>query len=592
MLQSFRQLLDIMQDDPAVSSELTMVRKLILRTFAWLLANEGAKVLQVLPLKYFIDELSSGEPSVARLLMIAGVMVIIYRTGEEINRRMNIWRNSTFWRMWYIWWGYGHRRELRLSADWHTHHSTGEKESMVMKNIERLQTLVDQFIFDTLPVTIRIVVTNAALFLIDWRFGVLALLTSLAYFLVLFRNEQHLDPLRTDFLDQLRPIERFGSELTSNWKIIKAIGREEDFSDMNDAMLDEFWESENTRFKTYMKCMIRQSNVLVISRGLLYVMIALLVLWQQPSLGTIVLATTWMEIAYSNFWRFTDFQREMNQGLAALKELIDFMRESPTVQQAENPAWPEKVEGSVVINDVTFTYKGGNRPALKKINLTVEPYTAIALMGPSGSSKTTLMSLLQRERDPDQGNILIDNIDLRQFDDRRYRREMIGVVDQQVRLFDATILDNIRVTKPDATEPEVIEMAKLVNAHEFIMENENGYHAKIGEDGIRLSGGQRQRLAIARALLRKPAILIMDEATSSLDAISQNCIQETIARLVNERLCTIFIIAHRLSTSMCADYVVVMKDGCIEETGTHEQLARKGGLYTQLREMESRGLLD
>lgn len=187
---------------------------------------------------------------------------------------------------------------------------------------------------------------------------------------------------------------------------------------------------------------------------------------------------------------------------------------------------------------------------------------------------------------------MVDGIDLRDLDYYRYRQEMVGVVSQQVQLFDGTILDNIRITKPEATETEVVEAAKLANAHGFVEDTDNGYYTKIGEDGIRLSGGQRQRLAIARALLRQPSILIMDEATSSLDAISQKYVQDTIDRLINDRLCTIFVIAHRFSTIMSADYVAVLEDGQITETGTHEQLARRNGIYTRLREMESRGLLD
>lgn len=581
-----------MKEDPSVADELPVVKKLVLRAFVWLLAAEASQVLLVLPLKFFIDELNSDSPSVPRLLMIAGIMAIVYRVGEEIDRRMDIWRNSAFWRMWYLWWGYGHRRELRLSADWHTYHSTGEKESMVMKNIERLQTLVDQFIFDTLPVTIRITATNIALFIIDWRFGVLALATSIVYMLVLMRNERHLNPLRKSFLKQIKPIERFGSELTSNWRVIKAIGREEGFSDMNDQMLAEFWESESFRHKTYMRCMMRQNNVLIVSRGMLYGMIAFLVLWQQPSIGTVVLATTWMEVAYSNYWRFTEFQREMNRGLEALRELVKLMCKSPTVQQPENPVWPTKVEGNVEMKDVTFIYENSDQAALENINLSVEPYTAMALVGFSGSGKSTLMSLLQRERDPTYGSIEVDSVDLRDIDHYSYRQKMMGVVSQQVQLFDGDFLDNIRIAKPSATEAEAIEAAKLANAHEFIENTENGYYTEIGENGIRLSGGQRQRLAIAGALLRKPSILILDEATSSLDAVSQQRVQETIDRLINERLCTIFIIAHRFSTIMSADRVAVLEDGRIVETGTHEQLARMNGIYTRLREMESRGLLD
>lgn len=592
MLKSLKDLLAIMQADPSISGELPKARRLILKTFGWLLATEFLLVAQLYPIKFFIDELGKPQPSLQWLLGIALVTVIVYLAGAETKRRMNLWREATFWRLWSIWWGYGHRRELRLSTDWHVRHSTGEKESLVSKNIERLQTLVDELLFGTLPVILRIVITTLLMFTIGWYFGAVALLTGVVYVMVLWRSDKHLQPLRKAFLDEIKPIERFGTEITVNWRTIKTIGREEDFSDKNDEMLRSFCQHELLRTRLSEGRMIMQDRVVILSRGLLYLMIGLTTLWQDVSLGSVALALTWMETAYANLWGLTNFQRQLNQGLEAMRELVAVMCLPPTVRQAEVPLWPERMKGEVAFETVSFTYPEGAQPAVRGIDLTVRPYSSVALVGSSGCGKTTLMSLLQREYDPTEGRITIDGLDLAHLDYNRYRREMIGVVSQQVQLFDGTILDNIRITQPDATEEEVVEAARLANAHEFIVATERGYHTKVGENGIRLSGGQRQRLAIARALLRRPAILIMDEATSSLDAVSQDQVQETIDRLIAERRCTIFIIAHRFSTIMSADVVAVIDDGRIAELGTHAELARMNGLYTRLRSLETRGLLD
>lgn len=592
ILRLMRELLAIMREDPKIAPELPVVRKYAVRTFAWLLLTESVLVLQFYPIKFFIDELARPAPRVGYLLGIAGSMLVIYKLSSLIRGAMSRPRNAMFWRMWRVWWGYGHRRELRLSSDWHTKHSTGEKESLVGKNIAKFEYLVDELLFETVPAGLRIFFTVILMFLIGWQYGLVAFLTVIVFGWVIRRSEQRIKPLREDMRRMMKPIEAYGTEMTANWRTIKAIGREEDFSDRNDDMLMELWESEHQRHRTFMKHIMRQEDVITVSRAILYGTIGLSVLWQQPSLGTVVLASTWMERAYSNSGRFTDFQRRLNEGLEAMRELITLMCLPPTVQQAAAPQWPEQVRGAVVFDDVSFAYPESDGQAIRGVSLVAEPYTSTALVGYSGCGKTTLMALLQREYDPDIGRILIDGIDLREVDYQRYRRELVGVVSQDVQLFNATVAENIRITKPDATDEEVREAARRAYAHEFIVQMEKGYDTLIGEDGIRLSGGQRQRLAIARALIRKPAILIMDEATSALDAISQQKIQTTIDDLIAARSCTIFIIAHRFSTIMSADRVAVLEDGRLAEIGTHSELVRQNGLYARLRDMESRGLLD
>ncbi len=592
LMGDLRELLSIMKADPKISDELPVVRRLATRALLWLGATEFFLVLQVYPVKFFFDEFSSDDPSMSRLLAISASFVVVYRIGAMLRLRMSNWRNSTTWRMWRVWWGYGHRRELRLSADWHTAHGTGEKESLVSKNIIKFENMIDELVFDTVPAALRITFTSLFMFTIGWPFGVISIVTMLGYFLVVRRSERLLEPLRKEFREQLKKIERFGTEITKNWRTIKEIGREEDFCDQNDKMLMDFWSEEVPRHKVAMRQFTRQDDVITISRGLLYGAISLSLLFQAPSLGAVVLATTWMERSYSNFNRFADFQMRLNEGLESLRELVALMCLPPTIQQADNPVWPKRLRGRVEFRDIDFSYPEAEDCALSGVSFVAEPYTATALVGSSGCGKSTLMGLLQRMHDPTGGKVLIDGIDLRQLDYNRYRREAISVVSQDIELFDTTIMENIRVSDPAATDDDVYEAARLAFADEFIVKQLHGYHTEVGENGIRLSGGQKQRIAIARALLRKPAILIMDEATSALDAISQKMVQKSINLLIERREVTIFIIAHRFSTIMGADQVVVLKDGQIAETGTHDQLNRKNGLYTRLRKMEGDGLLE
>jgi len=212
----------------------------------------------------------------------------------------------------------------------------------------------------------------------------------------------------------------------------------------------------------------------------------------------------------------------------------------------------------------------------------------IALVGPSGAGKFTMMALLQRLYDPCQGTVKVDGIDLKTVKQRSLRRQ-IGVVLQEPLLFNETITNNIAYGKPDASLAEIMQVAKLANAHDFIMSLPNGYDTVIGERGGRLSAGERQRLAIARALLKNPPILILDEATSALDAETEALVQEAIEKLLRCR--TTFIIAHRLSTVVSADRILVLKDGKIIEDGTHLELMAAGGYYSSLVFRQTRGLL-
>jgi subfamily B ATP-binding cassette protein MsbA len=224
---------------------------------------------------------------------------------------------------------------------------------------------------------------------------------------------------------------------------------------------------------------------------------------------------------------------------------------------------------------------------LQDINLTIRKGKTVALVGPSGGGKSTLADLLPRFYDPSVGQILIDGHEVRDCTIHSVRDQM-GIVTQESILFNDTIFNNIRFNT-EATEAQVIEAAKIANAHEFIVQTPDGYQTTIGDRGSRLSGGQRQRLSIARAILRNPPILILDEATSALDTESEKLVQEALTRLMQNR--TSLVIAHRLSTIQHADEIIVLQHGRIVERGTHDDLLRGGGLYQRLNQMQTNGLL-
>jgi subfamily B ATP-binding cassette protein MsbA len=273
-----------------------------------------------------------------------------------------------------------------------------------------------------------------------------------------------------------------------------------------------------------------------------------------------------------------------NSAAGATERLFELLQTEPDVQDAPDATPLPRVEGHVRFENVTFAYEEGH-PALRDLHVEVQPGETVALVGPSGAGKSTFVSLIPRFYDPQEGRITVDGHDLRTVT-LASLREQIAAVSQEVHLFNTTIEENIRYGRLDATDEAVKEAARAANAHDFIAGLPDGYGAEVGERGVKLSGGQRQRVAIARALLRDARLLLLDEATSSLDSASEALVQEALERLMEGR--TTFIIAHRLSTVRGADRILVLDEGRIVQTGTHETLVQQDGLYRDLASYQFR----
>ncbi len=278
------------------------------------------------------------------------------------------------------------------------------------------------------------------------------------------------------------------------------------------------------------------------------------------------------------------FYHQIQQALASCERVFEVLDSQPEIKEKEDAFELTSVKGKVEFRDVSFSYDNEVK-VIKEINLLAEPGKMIAFVGPSGAGKTTLTNLIPRFYDPDQGDILLDDFNLKDLKINSFRKK-IGIVQQEPFLFNDTIMANIAYGKLEASETDIINAAKAANCHQFIEEFPGGYNSVIGERGVKLSGGQKQRLSIARAILADPRILILDEATSSVDTETESLIQNAINNLVKDR--TTFVIAHRLSTIQDADQIIVMDEGQIVERGTHEQLIEEEGLYTKLHEMQFR----
>lgn len=356
-----------------------------------------------------------------------------------------------------------------------------------------------------------------------------------------------------------------------------------------------FKEARKLLVHTIRTVQLSTINVLIV--GVLTAIAPVLVIWVSGqrilsghlTIGEMVVFYSYLGQFYLPINRFSELNVIFSTSLAAIERVFEvFDQQTDVIERPDALEIDRNMRGEVSLQNVTFSYDKGSK-VLKNVNLTVIPGQKVAIVGSSGSGKSTLISLIPRFYDPEEGRICIDGVDIRDYKLRSLRQN-IGMVLQDTILFSGSLRENIAYGNPKASEKEIIKAAMDANAYEFIQQLPYGLNTEVGERGVKLSGGQKQRIAITRAFIRNPKILILDEATSSLDSESENLIQEALDRLMKGR--TTFIIAHRLSTIINSDFIVVVDQGKIKETGTHEELIAIGGIYKHLFDEQFRDIVE
>ena len=394
--------------------------------------------------------------------------------------------------------------------------------------------------------------------------------------------------MRAGFRESRKQIGELNSQIEDSLLGIRVVK-----SFVGERVEEEKFEAGNQRFlaikkKVYYVMAGFQSSTRFFD-GLMYIVVvvagALFMMKGKISAADYLAYLMFVTTLLTSIRRIVEFAEQFQRGLTGIERFAEVMDVEPDVKNAPNAKELGRVCGEVEFRDVSFRYETETQNVLTHLNLKVRSGESIALVGPSGGGKTTLCSLIPRFYDVSSGEILLDGTPITDVT-LASLRENIGVVAQDVYLFSGSIRENIAYGKPNATDEEIVEAAKLAGAHEFILSLPQGYDTYVGERGVKLSGGQKQRVSIARVFLKNPPILILDEATSALDNESERIVQQSLEKLAKGR--TTFTIAHRLTTVRNADRILVLTDRGIEESGSHEELLAKGGIYAELYQMYSK----
>jgi ATP-binding cassette subfamily B protein len=478
---------------------------------------------------------------------------------------------------------YNHIQHLPFA--YHDYAQTGQLISRCIEDVRAIERFTGSGVVDLIRLVILMIGIIALLLAENARLAAIALLPMIPLVMITTNFGRKIGKLFLAVDNLLGELSSRLQESVTGIQVVRAFAREA-------YEIQRFDTANRGLYKARLKVIgewskILPSSVFLVSLGTILILWfgGQLVLEGQMTIGEIVAFNSYLLLLTLPAQQLTWLVNLAGEAVAGVQRTYEILDHAPVIRSPENAIYLSEISGSVEFNNVSLHYSQEKAHALEDIQLKVLPNQIIALIGPTGSGKTSLVNLIPRFYDVSQGQVLVDGIDVRQVDLTSLRRQ-IGIVLQTSLLFSISVRENIAYGNPDASMEEIIQAAKAAQAHDFIIDLPDGYETIVGERGITLSGGQRQRVAIARALLMNPRILILDDSTSSVDTQTERQIQNALNFLMQGR--TTFVIAHRLSTVRRADLILVLDQGRIIERGKHHELLQQDGLYRQIFELQLR----
>ncbi|HCW7165954.1 SAV1866 family putative multidrug efflux ABC transporter [Staphylococcus aureus] len=471
-----------------------------------------------------------------------------------------------------------------LSARFYANNQVGQVISRVINDVEQTKDFILTGLMNIWLDCITIIIALSIMFFLDVKLTLAALFIFPFYILTVYVFFGRLRKLTRERSQALAEVQGFLHERVQGISVVKSFAIEDNEAKNFDKKNTNFLTRalKHTRWNAYSFAAINTVTdigpIIVIGVG------AYLAISGSITVGTLAAFVGYLELLFGPLRRLVASFTTLTQSFASMERVFQLIDEDYDIKNGVGAQPIEIKQGRIDIDHVSFQYNDNEAPILKDINLSIEKGETVAFVGMSGGGKSTLINLIPRFYDVTSGQILIDGHNIKDFLTGSLRNQ-IGLVQQDNILFSDTVKENILLGRPTATDEEVVEAAKMANAHDFIMNLPQGYDTEVGERGVKLSGGQKQRLSIARIFLNNPPILILDEATSALDLESESIIQEALDVLSKDR--TTLIVAHRLSTITHADKIVVIENGHIVETGTHRELIAKQGAYEHLYSIQN-----